>query len=344
MSIHNVERNLNLAAGDALTLTDFGASGMKADVIAESTSATGVTVDDTPFKDGGVITASDQDLTTGSSGDVQLGSAGHVLLPDSSNVRFGDSTDNNVSWDGSKLVSGPTGLWLGAPSPLDPDPFKAITLFDDFLTGVDTGTHWAELWDQVSTGTNTHGDVRGGTLNVLTDAVDDDYHAMQSMAECFDFAGTKELWFEARFRVAEGATNQSTWWFGLSNTDTTGGMQTAGSGPLASYDGVLIYKIEGAMAIDVETSNAGSQDIETNIATVVHNTWTRVGFYVSAAAGSAVIRAYSAVNDATSLSPHAFTMVLTRSGMEPMHVVFGIKSGGSVETLEVDYVKCVQLR
>ncbi len=345
MSIHNVERNLNLAAIDSLTLSDFGSSGMKSDVIAESTSATGVTIDGTLIKDGGITTASNKDLTTGASGDVQLGAAGNVLMPDDSNVRFGAGPDINVEWDGSMLTSAPPNtLWTGAPSPLDPDPFKAITLFDDFMTGVDTGTNWIELWDQVSTGTNTHGDVLGGTLNVLTDAADDDYHAMQSTSECFDVAGTKELWFEARFRVAEGATNQATWWFGLSNTDTTGGMQAAGAGPLASYDGILIYKIEGAMSIDVEASNAGSQDTKTALGTVVTNTWTRVGFHVSATATTAVVTAYFAVNDAAALTVLEATMDLTRSGMEPMHAVFGIKSGGSVETLEVDYIKCVQIR
>jgi hypothetical protein len=157
---------------------------------------------------------------------------------------------------------------------------------------------------------------------------------------------TKELWFEARFRVVEAATNQATWWFGLCDTDTTGGMQTAGSGPLASYDGILVYKIEGAMAIDAETSNAAGQDIETGIATFVTNTWTRVGFHVSAAATTAVVTAYYDVSDTaiSSMTAHGTTMNLTRSGLQQMHVLAGIKSGGSVETLEIDYIKCVQMR
>jgi hypothetical protein len=268
-------------------------------------------------------------------------------LKDASKLNFGTGLDIEVEWNGTYLESGPpSGLWTGCPSPLDPDPFKAIVLFDDFLTGVDAGTHWISL-DDGATGTNTYGDQLGGSLNVVTAAADNDYHAMQSTAECFDFAGRNELWFEARFRLVEATTNESAWWFGLSNTDTTGGLQANAAGPLASYDGVLVWKDEATMAIDVETSNAGTQDTETNIATFVTNTWTRVGFHVSSAATTAVCTAYYDVAAGSgALTAHGTTMNITRSGMEPMHAIFGVKAGptAAAETLEVDYIKCVQLR
>lgn len=275
--------------------------------------------------------------------------AGSLELVDDEYVQFGTSSDIRVLWDGNKLISAPpTGLWAGAPSPLDPDPYKAITLFDDFLTGVDTGTRWITA-DDSATGTNTYSDILGGSISILTAAANDDYHAMHSTSQCFNLLGANELWFEARFRVAEAATSQSTWWFGLTDMAThgatTGGMQAVAAGPLTNYDGVLIYKIEGAMAIDVETSNDSSQDVETGLATFVTNTWTRVGFHVSAAATTAVCTAYFDVAAGSgALTAHSTTMNLTRAGLQEMYCVFGIKSGGSVETLEVDYIKCVQLR
>lgn len=225
------------------------------------------------------------------------------------------------------------------------DPSKSIILFDDFLTGVDTGTHWITL-DDGGTGTNTYGDVIGGTLNVVTAGADNDYHAMQSTSECFNLVGQNQLWFEARFRLTEANTNESAWWFGLSDTDTTGGLQANDAGPLASYDGILVWKDESTMAIDVETSNAGTQDTETNIATFVSGTWTKVGFHVSAAATTAVVTAYYNVDGTDAMVAYTSTMNLTRSGLEPVHAVFGVKAGPSAgaETLEVDYIKVIQKR
>jgi hypothetical protein len=107
--------------------------------------------------------------------------------------------------------------------------------------------------------------------------------ACASVAENFLFAAGKKLWFEARFKLAEATTSESTWWFGLSDTLTTGGMQANTGGPLASYDGALIWKTpETALTINFETSNAGTQATSTADATGVSNIWTRVGFHSTA--------------------------------------------------------------
>ena len=58
--VHNAVANLNRAetAGDAV-VSDFGAEGIKADVIAECTAATGVTIDSVECKDGKVTASGD---------------------------------------------------------------------------------------------------------------------------------------------------------------------------------------------------------------------------------------------------------------------------------------------
>lgn len=274
------------------------------------------------------------------------GVSGGFTMVDSAAIVLGTGSDISITWDGTKLTSGPAaGLWAGAPSELSPSPRSHFTFFDDFFEApLDANLKWLEV-DDGSTGTNAVSDIIGGVGTVVTAAANDDHHAISSRGESFKLSSTKELWFEARFRVVEAATNQSTWWFGLTSDLTTGGMQTAGSGPLGTYDGVLIYKIEGAMAIDAETSNASSQDIETGLATFVTNTWTRVGFHVSADATTAVVTPYFDVSDTAISQMTAGTpMNLTRSGLDEMHLVAGIKSGGSVEPLEIDYIKCVQIR
>jgi len=260
------------------------------------------------------------------------------------------TSDAGVTIDGLLIKDGQTthvvsGLLDGAPLPFGVVPYNYVVLFDDFLTGVDTGTHWTSL-DDSGTGTNTYGNVRGGTLNVLTANADNDYHTMQSASACFNLVDAKELWFEARFRLAEASTNKSAWWFGLCDQVTTGGFQANTSGPLAEYDGVLVWKDEATMTIDVETSNATTQDTEAEIATFVTNTWTRVGFHVSGDATTAIVTAYYDVNDSGVMTAHPTTMNLTRSGLTTVNAIFGVKAGpgNDVETLQVDYIYVAQER
>lgn len=56
MSVHNVKFEINNAVDEVV---DFKTAGIKADVIAESTAATGVTIDGVILKDGGMTTAGD---------------------------------------------------------------------------------------------------------------------------------------------------------------------------------------------------------------------------------------------------------------------------------------------
>ena len=179
---------------------------------------------------------------------------------------------------------------------------------------------------------------------IVTAAADNDYSAYSSVTEPFLFASGKELWFEARFRCAEATTSESTWWFGLSDTLTTGGMQANAAGPLASYDGALIWKTpETAMTVNFETSNAGTQATTSAFATAITNTWHRCGFYFNGAATTSVITPY--FHNGTSWTTGT-AQNITLSGLEEMHVVYGIKAGptGAAETLQIDYIKCVQLR
>ena len=293
----------------------------------------------------------------GASTDFILGdvSAGHlqfdnaeINMGDSDEIEFGDSQDIAVQWDGSGMTSGPaSGMWAGAPCPgLEPSPYRSYEFFDDFFEPpLDANLKWVEV-DDAGTGTNAVSDIAGGVGTVVTAAADNDYHAIVSKAESFNCLNAKELWLEARFRVVEATTNESAWWFGLTDTLTTGGFQANALGPLASYDGVLVWKDEATMAIDCETSNAGTQDTETNIGTFVTNTWTRVAFHIDATATTAVVTVYFDLNDSGTLTAHSATMNLTRAGLEAMHVICGIKAGptAAAETLEIDYVKCVQIR
>lgn len=261
--------------------------------------------------------------------------------------RFGIAQDGSLVLNGSR-VTGATqsALWAGAPSMNDHDASQAFLFFDDFLnpaSATASDYHAYTSNDDAGTGTNAFQDAPGGIYNVVTAAADNDYHAMSSVAENWLFAEGKELWFEARFKLAEANTNESAWWFGFTDTLTTGGFQANAAGPLASYDGALIWKDEATMAIDFETSNAGTQATTTAIDTFVTNTWTRVGFYFDGAATTSVITPYVDVGDGW---VEGTGQNITLSGLEAMHLVFGVKAGptGGAETLQVDYIKALQLR
>lgn len=265
--------------------------------------------------------------------------------------KFGMAADGSLVANGTR-VSGatPPDLWKNAPSLNDNDPSKFFLFYEDFLnpaSATASDYHAYTSNDDAGTGTNAFQDVPGGVYNLVTAAADNDYHAMSTVAENWLFAEGKELWFEARFKIAEASTSESTWWFGLTDTLTTGGMQANAAGPLASYDGALIYKTpETALTVNFETSNAGTQNTLSAFATSISNTWHRAGFYFDGdpdGDGTASITPY--FHNGTSWT-EGTAQAIVLSGLEAMHMVWGVKAGpsGGAETLQTDYIKVLQLR
>lgn len=217
-----------------------------------------------------------------------------------------------------------------------------------FADGGPTSLVTFDALNDGTTGTNAFQDAAGGWYNVVTAAADNDYHALATPNEVFKFAANKPLWFEVIFKVAEAQTGlDAAFWFGLSDTLTTGGLQANDSGPLASYDGALWWKGEGGSTFNFETSNAGTQDTESDVFTFEDDTLTRLGFYFDGAATTASIRPFYSVNgDIWNLKEGPITTI-PLSGLEEMHLIAGgIKAGpgGTAETLQLDYVRCAQVR
>jgi hypothetical protein len=257
--------------------------------------------------------------------------------------RIGLGKDNELILQGNRIAPGRFGPGMII------EPGAAFTFFDDFLnpaSATASDYHAYTVNSDGGTGTNAFQDVPGGVYNVVTAAVDNDYQALSTVAENWLFAAGKELWFEARLKVAEATTDDSTWWVGLTDTLTTGGMQAEAAGPLASYDGALIWKTpETALTLNFETSNAGTQNTTSAFATSVTDTWTKVGFHFDGAATTSVVTPYADVGDGNGWV-RGTPQNITLSGLEAMHAVFGIKAGpgGAAETLQMDYIRIVQMR
>lgn len=257
--------------------------------------------------------------------------------------------DGSIIANGGRVANaGPAALlWAQAPA-IQLDPSLYFEIFDDFLCPVTSAISDTMAWTVLSdggTGTPVFQDAAGGIFNVVTAAADNDYSAYSSVTEPFKFAAGKKLFFEARFKLAEATTNESAWWFGLSDTLTTGGLQADAAGPLASYDGALIWKDEATMAIDFETSNAGTQATTTNMGTFVTDTWTKVGFYFDGTATTSRVFPFIDLGGGSGWQAGT-AQNITLSGLEEMHIVFGVKAGptAAAETLQVDYIRCLQLR
>lgn len=280
---------------------------------------------------------------------------------------MGKKSDNNVlvslhgkriglAANGALIIDGraetqaaPPALWDLCPA-AGRDPYPTYEVFENFMYPAGATTSALTAWTisgDGATGTNAFQDAAGGIFNLVTAAADNDYHHMSLQHEAFKFASGKRLWLEARVKVAEATVLESTWWVGLTDTLTTGGMQANAAGPLASYDGALIYKTpETAMTLEFETSNAGTQvtNASTGV-TSVTDTWNRVGFFFDGTATTSTITPYFAVNDSNTFvagTAHSITL----SGLEEMHLVMGIKAGptGAAETLQIDYIKIVAER
>jgi hypothetical protein len=99
---------------------------------------------------------------------------------------------------------------------------------------------------------------------------------------------------------------------------------------------------ETALTLNFETSNAGTQNTLSTFVTSVSNKWTKVAFYFD---GVSKVYPYAAVNDSETWVAYTGQSI-TLSGLEEMHVVFGIKAGpgGAAETLQMDYIFVAQER
>jgi len=249
--------------------------------------------------------------------------------------------DGEIIASGTPISGAPAtfGPMVGCPSLNELQPGLVTAFFDDCLTVGGLASFTSV--DDGGTGANVFVDVAGGVYGIVTAAADNDHHAMVSNGEHWIFAAGKPMWFEARVKVAEAATDDSTWWIGFTDTVTTGGMQANALGPLASYDGALFFKTpETALTLNFETSDAGTQVTSAAIALSVTDTWTRVGFYFD---GISSITPYTDVGAGwVQHTAHA----VTPANLAEMHLVAGIKAGpgGAAETLQVDYIKAVQVR
>jgi len=200
-----------------------------------------------------------------------------------------------------------------------PDPTKAHVFFDDFDCYV--AGDWTITTTEAGTGSATEAltDADGGVLLLTNAAGDNDLDFLQKVGESFLMAAGKKAWFKARFKVSDAT--QSDFVMGLQITDTT---------PLDVTDGIFFQKDDGDAALDFYVEKDDTASSDTNIATVVDDTYLTVGWYYD---GKSEVQYF--VNDVKKGSLATTNL----PNDEELTISFGIQNGeAAAKTMSVDYI------
>jgi hypothetical protein len=201
--------------------------------------------------------------------------------------------------------------------------------FDDFS---ELNTSRFASTDDGATGTNAIAAKIGGWMNVVTAGAANDYHAMGSQ-KIVEFLAGKPVTWEIRLACTEANTNQANIAVGLSDLVTTGFMQDANAGPLASYHGAVFYKTGGTSVWGFETANGTTKTTNASLGAFVSGANTTLAVQFNPNDG--VTGIFTPYLNGVAGTPHRVAL----SGLTAALEFFAVKAGStSAETVSVDYV------
>ena len=228
-----------------------------------------------------------------------------------------------------------------------------VILLSVELDYVRTNQRWLSVGD--AGGSAVVSDGAGGVLTVQTGGTDNDEFYCISAVELLKVAANKPITILARVKFTEANTDDANMIFGFMDVAGANSLLDDSGGPSASYDGAVIFKVDGETRWRVESSNAGTQvTTETDVTaggswqtlridiTPINAKTADVVFWIDPSGGQDLfqVREQSAVPQ----NP-AIKHTLSISGLEEMHLIFGAKAGGgNAESLLVDYVSVWQKR
>lgn len=229
------------------------------------------------------------------------------------------------------MANTPTPFSLGRLAreyPPLPGDMAYSVYFNDFTDPKDyTAADWTITTTEAGAGSATEaiGNLDGGVLVITNDAADDDADFFNLTKETFKFEAGKRMLFAMRFKVSDAT--QSDFVCGLQITDTT---------PLAVSDGVYFRKDDGDAFIDFVVVKDSAATTDTNIGTLVSDTWTVLAFEYDG---------YGAVWPWVNGVRGQPVAVTNLPNDEEMCVTFGIQNGEAVaKILSIDYIYAAKER
>lgn len=267
---------------------------------------------------------------------------GALALVDDETLTFGTGSDVTMLWDGALLRCGPaSAMWGNAPSPAQADyETLVVEYFNDFVNEVydfDVTNDWTVTEDDAADTQAITADTVPGILKLTQKATtDNDGGQVNYNFEKWKLATGKKLWFETRIRCAAGDATNLDFFVGLAEAEDLTGV--ADNMPA---NGIGFHKEDGDTNIDASSSDNGTNLQTAAAGTLVDATWIKLGLYFDGGAtGAATITPY--VNGVAG-TPIASVTYATMAELAPL---FMVRNGDATttQTLEIDYVKVVQLR
>lgn len=253
--------------------------------------------------------------------------------------------------DGRRMRVGGVPLWGPVPNVLTPGTEEAYGIFEDFI-GIEDVAAAATLampsgaWDffVVVGASIAQSDLAGGAFILTTDAFDEDSGQVTlgsaASGGAFFPLADKHLWFEARVKAHDLVpTDFHNYFIGLVDPKAAA-ILPAGAGAFAFNDILGFCAQDG----DANWSNIGRkvavEDLNPlGVGYPVDNGWHRFGFYIDGVTSVKFYydRAYVTGQDT---DPASIPVV----GLMPSIAVRTGDPGNAADSIEVDYIMCVQLR
>lgn len=202
--------------------------------------------------------------------------------------------------------------------------YRDFTNTADYASGDWTTTNAGSGTIAINTGSAAG--AAGGQLILTGGSADDALIAIQNKLECFKFVAGKKMYFAARFKLND--VTQSDLVMGLQVTDTT---------PLAVVDGIFFRKDDGDAFLDFVACKNSTETQLSAVATLVNDTYVKVGFYYDGADLAVYIN-----DDAVGKIPRPLTNVVDD---EELCISFAVQNGEAVsKVMTIDYIRAIAER
>ena len=217
-------------------------------------------------------------------------------------------------------------------------------IWDDF-TDDTVAEHWVKTGDASST--FAVGDAVGGIMTVTPgSATDEDECYVESPNETFKIATGKPLVFEALVQFTEAVAGTANVIAGIMSAVGADTLVDAGAGPKTTFDGAVIYKVDGGTVWRCRSSvgATNTDSVSTTTAGGAAYQRLRIEWHDYTATQAQITFEVDGVRLVDSRGLPIVHTVLFASATE-MQLALGVKNGTTTqESLLVDYVYGGQVR